>query len=497
MTVRVRYPPSPTGVPHIGNIRTALFNWLLARHADGAFVLRIEDTDQARLVPGATEKIIQSLRWLGLDYDEGPDPNDPSRDIGDFGPYVQSRRLSIYREAVIDLIERGHAYRCYCTPEQLERDRIELRANRQPPRYKRRCRELPLAVREDNERQGLPSVVRFAMPPYGETTFRDAIRGEITFQNETQDDFIALKSDGYPTYHLANVVDDHEMRITHVLRGDEWVSSTPKHVQLYRAFHWQPPVFAHLPLILGPDRAKLSKRHGDASILDFRRKGYLPDPLCNYLALLGWSLDDKTEILPRDLLINAFTLERVVSNPAIFDVKKLDWLNGLYIRRLGPEEFARQLHVFLLEFTELRPDFGFLVRVSPLIQERVKVLSDATELIDFFLQNGELKYDVKTLLSRRYADDPAAAGAALEDVLARLQTLDAWEQEDLEGAIRPLAEELGVKTGDLFGVLRVAVTGKTATPPLFETMELLGQQRTLERLRRARERLRGQAPPAK
>src|SRR6266567_606320 len=335
MTVRVRYPPSPTGVPHIGNIRTALFNWLLARHADGAFVLRIEDTDQARLVPGATEKIIQSLRWLGLDYDEGPDPNDPSRDIGDFGPYVQSRRLSIYREAVIDLIERGHAYRCYCTPEQLERDRIELRANRQPPRYKRRCRELPLAVREDNERQGLPSVVRFAMPPYGETTFRDAIRGEITFQNETQDDFIALKSDGYPTYHLANVVDDHEMRITHVIRAEEWLSSTPKHVLLYQAFGWEPPIFMHMPLLRNADRSKISKRKNPVSLEYYERQGYLPEALLNFLALMGWSMSDDREVFSINAMIEEFSFDRVNLGGPVFDLQKLEWLNGLYIRQLA------------------------------------------------------------------------------------------------------------------------------------------------------------------
>jgi glutamyl-tRNA synthetase len=489
MSVRVRYAPSPTGEPHVGNIRAALFNWLLARHEGGTFILRIEDTDQARIVPGALEAIFDSLRWLGLDWDEGPEVDGPQ------APYFQSQRLEHYHRASEQLIAADSAYRCYCSPERLEEMRAEQMRHKMPPKYDRRCLKLSRDERREREAQGEPSVVRFKTPLSGRTTFHDLVRGNVTFENDTLDDFVLLKSDGFPTYHLANVVDDHLMGITHVLRGDEWLSSTPRHVLMYQAFGWQPPIFAHLPMILGPDRAKLSKRHGDTSILQYRDKGFLPHALFNFLGLLGWSLDDKTELISREDFVRHFSLERIVKNPAIFNMEKLTWMNGAYIRELGLEELTDQLLAFLEERLPAdiqRPiDRAYLRRAVPLVQERIKRLDEAADLTDFFFREGELKYSANDLLGKRFTGRPREASEALEAVRERIAALDGWDEEALEQAIRPLAEELGLKTGELFGAIRVAVTGRTAAPPLFQTMAVLGRERCLERVRTAVARLEG------
>ncbi len=489
MFVRVRFAPAPTGEPHVGNIRTALFNWLFARHEGGAFIVRLEDTDRARYVEGAEQAIFESLAWLGLDFDEGPDPSDPGRDIGDRGPYVQSRRLEIYERHVAQLVEAGQAYRCYCTAERLETVRKDLQRRKRPPKYDRHCRDLPEAERRRLESEGLPAVVRFRTPLSGRTVFHDLIRGDIAFENDTLDDFVLLKSDGFPVYHLANVVDDHLMSITHVLRGDEWLSSTPRHVLLYKAFGWEPPTFAHLPMILGPDRAKLSKRHGDTSIREFREGGFLPEALFNFLGLLGWSLDDHTEIIDRKTFVHHFTLDRVLANPAVFNFDKLTWMNGVYIRELPAEELAERTAPFLEQAPGRQVDPDLLRRVVPLIRERIKLLTEADAMAGFFFVEGELNYETEMLLGKKFAHDPASASRALETVLRRSSDVQPWDHEPLEGAIRPLAEELALKTGDLFGLIRVAVTGRKAAPPLFETMELLGRERTLERLESALRRL--------
>jgi glutamyl-tRNA synthetase len=489
MSVRVRYAPSPTGEPHVGNIRAALFNWLLARHEGGTFILRIEDTDQARIVSGAQEAIFDSLRWLGLDWDEGPEVGGPH------APYFQSQRLEHYQQASEQLIAADNAYRCYCSPERLEEVRAEQMRYKQPPKYDRRCRKLSPDERRELEAQGIAPVVRFKTPLSGRTTFHDLVRGDVAFENDTLDDFVLLKSDGFPTYHLANVVDDHLMGITHVLRGDEWVSSTPRHALMYQAFGWQPPVFAHLPMILGPDRAKLSKRHGDTSILQYRDKGFLPDALFNFLGLLGWSLDDKTEIISRQDFVRHFSLERIVKNPAIFNMDKLTWMNGVYIRELGLDELTEQLAPFLEEHLPAdipRPiDRPYLRRIVPLIQERIKRLDEAGDLTDFFLREGELAYPVEDLQGKRFADQAQQAAEALAAVREGIAALDRWDEEALESAIRPLAEELELKTGELFGAIRVAVTGRTAAPPLFQTMAVLGRERCLERVGTAIARLQG------
>ncbi|MDO8614073.1 MAG: glutamate--tRNA ligase, partial [Dehalococcoidia bacterium] len=343
--------------------------------------------------------------------------------------------------------------------------------------------------RERLASQGLPGVVRFKTPLAGQTAFHDLVRGDIVFENDTLDDFVLLKSDGFPVYHLANVVDDTLMEISHILRGDEWLSSTPRHVLLYAAFGWQPPAFAHLPMILGPDRSKLSKRHGDTSVLEFRERGFLPEALFNFLALLGWSLDDRTEIIDRDTFVRQFSLDRVLANPAVFNFEKLTWMNGVYIRALTDEELAERTAPYLERALARPVDRDLLTRIAPLIRERIKLLSDAVEMADFFFLEGELDYATETLLGKQFAADAPGAAAALQAVVERVEGSEPWQHEALEAAIRPLAEELSLKAGDLFGLIRVAVSGKTVSPPLFETMAVLGRERTLERLASAVRRL--------
>lgn len=483
MAVRTRYAPSPTGDPHLGNIRTALFDWLLARRHGGQFILRIEDTDQARYVEGGVENLMAALRWLGLDWDEGPDVGGP------VGPYVQSQRLETYREHAAMLLASDHAYYCYCSSERLDEVRKAQQARKEPPRYDRHCRDLTAEQRRDALAGGVTPVVRFKTPLTGETRALDALRGEVVFQNSTLDDFVILKSDGYPTYHLAAMVDDHLMEITHVLRDESWLPSAPRHFLIYEAFGWEPPVFAHVSRVLGSDKAKLSKRHGAHSVLEYRDQGYLPQALVNFLALLGWSLDDHTDIMDLQTLIENFSIERLIPNPAVFNAEKLLWMNGAYIREMSVEELTDSVLPFLERHLGHPAERGVLLRVIPLVRERIKLLSEIVEMAGFFFTDRELEYDSEVLLGKRYAGDPSTAAAAIETAVTRIEDLERWDQESLEATLRPLAEELGVKAGDLFGVIRVAVTGKTAAPPLFETLEVLGKARTIERLLSARRRL--------
>jgi len=484
-SVRVRYAPSPTGYPHIGNIRTALFNWLFARNTGGKFIIRIEDTDVTRRVEGAVETILDSLRWLGLDWDEGPEVG------GDYGPYLQSERLDLYQKCAQQLLEGGHAYKCYCSAERLARMRAEMAERKESLRsYDRHCRDLSLEERAQLESGGISPVIRFKVVPLvGQTTFHDLIRGDITFDNSELDDLVLLKSDGYPTYHLANIVDDHFMKITHVMRADEWLSSTPRHVLLYRAFDWERPLFAHLPMILGLDKAKLSKRHGATSVIEYRDRGYLPEAVVNFLALLGWSLDDKTEIMSRAELVRNFSIERIGRTGAIFSPEKLGWMNGVYMRKLSTEEMVELVMPFLesgLPKTVKRPiSRDYVRRIVPLIQERVRVLAEASELAGFFFID-DIDYETALLLEKGM--DRERAIAALEASRKRLDACS-FDASSLEAVLRPLAAELGLKTGELFGLLRVTVTGRTAAPPLFQTMAVLGRERCLKRIEAARNRL--------
>ncbi len=490
MTVRVRFAPSPTGYLHVGGARTALFNWLFARHHGGTFILRIEDTDRKRFVPDSLEDIQENLRWLGLDWDEGPGVGGP------YGPYFQSERLELYRRHAEELVAKGAAYYCYCTPQRLEALRKEQMARGQKPGYDRRCRNLSAEERARLEAEGRPRVIRLKVPLEGETTFTDLIRGEITWANAELDDLVLLKSDGFPTYHLANVVDDHLMGITHVIRGDEWISSTPKHVLLYQAFGWEPPVFAHLPLILDPSgKGKMSKRKKKGPggveypvlVREFRQLGYLPEALFNFLALQGWALDDHTELFTREELIRVFDLNRVKASPAAFSYDKLLWMNGVYIRKLSVAELTERVLPFL-QRAGLVPDpcppqvRAKVEQVVALEQERIKTLAELAEVADFFFR--EIEPPPAKLLTPKKTT-PEQALTALRTALERLEALETWDEEALEGVLRPLAAELGLKTGQLFMAVRVAATGRTATPGLFETLAVLGRETTLRRLRQA------------
>jgi glutamyl-tRNA synthetase len=483
--VRVRYAPSPTGEPHLGNIRSALFNWLYARASGGAFIVRIEDTDQARLVEGAQGSILDALRWLGLDWDEGPEVG------GDYGPYVQSDRQAqgTYQTHTDWLIANDYAYYCYCLPERLTKMREDQQAAGKSPGYDRHCRDLTDAERA-TELAGNPSpVVRFKMPTSGEIIIDDVVRGEVKFEAGLLDDFVILKSDGFPTYHLANVVDDHLMNISHVMRAEEWLPSAPRHKKLYEAFGFDMPQLVHLPIILGPDRSKLSKRHGATSVLYYRDAGYLSAAMLNFLARLGWSLDDSTEILSREELLEHFTLERILANPAVFDKDKLEWMNGLYVRELDPAILTAELVPYLedaekgLPASVARPiDRDYLTRIVPLERERIKLLSEAPQMFEFFFVDA-LEYDHALLVPKGI--DAAGAQTALARTIAVTEAIADWTPETLEPPLRALAEELSVKAGQLFGAIRVAITGRTASPPLFDTMAVLGRERCLARMRSA------------
>lgn len=489
--VRTRFAPSPTGLQHIGGFRTALFSWLLARHFGGQFVLRIEDTDTTRTVPGAVEAILEGFDWLGLDVDEGPVVGGP------YGPYFQTQRLDIYREYAERMIAEGHAYRCFCTRERLEAVNREQMKRGEPPRYDRHCRLLSPGEIQRQLDEGKSYVVRLAVPYEGETVVRDALRGEILFENANLSDAVLLKSDGYPTYHLAAMVDDHLMRISHVIRAEEWISSAPLHMLVYRALGWEPPIFVHVPDVLSKqDGKKLSKRRGALPMLDYRDRGYLPEAVLNYMALLGWSYDDKSDILTREQLIEAFSLDRVGTSPGRYDEERLLWMNGVYIRQLSPEELTARALPFLershgeggLPDSVRRPlDPAYTSRVLHLEQERMKLLSEAPQMTEFFF-TSEVSYQPAQLIAKNMDAERTLNG--LSRALAVLEQLDEWSAPVMEQHMRELVAELGLKPVQLFTSMRVAVTGRTVSPPLFETMEVLGRGTSLARLGDAIERLR-------
>ena len=482
---RVRFAPSPTGTMHIGGVRTALYNWILARKTGGQFILRIEDTDQSRFVSGATEDIMASLRWLGLDWDEGPDVGGPH------GHYVQSERTSLYADAAERLIASGAAYMCDCTPERLDAVRKRQTAARQPPGYDGRCRNRPREELEQSKSDGLAVVVRLRVPDRESLTFKDVVRGDVTFDLSTLSDFVILKSDGMPTYHLAHVVDDFEMQITHVIRAEEWISSTPRHLLIHRGLGIEPPVYVHVPLLLGKDRSKLSKRHGARSVLEYRDEGYLPDAIFNFLALLGWSPGDDREVMSRTEIVESFTLGRILDSPAIFDTEKLEWLNGVYIRDMSDEQLAEAIVPMLerpqrdggLPDSVTRPiDRDYLSTLVPLVHERLKRTSEAAEALRFFFTES-VDPDPEMLPARKTT--PADAAEALKIALELAEAITPFEPEHLEHEYRALAEQAGMKPGQLFTPIRVAVTGATFAPPLFDTMAAIGRERCVARMRHA------------
>jgi len=486
-SVRVRFAPSPTGYLHVGGARTALFNWLFARHLGGVFVLRIEDTDRLRSSEESTGGILSSLRWLGLDWDEGPEVG------GEYEPYFQMQRLPFYRAVVEQLLDQEEAYYCHCTQQELGARRKAARTEGRAPGYDRRCRYVSRRERAAFEAENNKPAVRFAMPLDGETIVDDLIRGRVRFANEQLDDLVIMKADGIPTYNFAVVVDDILMKISHIIRADEHLANTPRQIRIYEALGSPVPRFAHVSMILGEDRTKLSKRHGAASLSDYRDSGYLPEAMFNFLALLGWAHDDKTEIMTRNQIIERFMLEKVSPAPAVFSKDKLDWMNGVYVRTLRPEDLATSLLPFL-EKAGLKTDKETVLRLVPLIQERIKVLGDAVDLVDFFFQE-EMAYDPRLLLGKKMG--AAASLDALKRVHEVLDQLPTFDEEVLERTLRDLAKQLELKAGQLFGVIRVAVTGKKVAPPLFGTLSILGKERVLSRISKAEQALASLADPEK
>jgi glutamyl-tRNA synthetase len=483
MPVRTRIAPSPTGDPHVGTAYVALFNYAFARQAGGQFLLRIEDTDRQRSHPASERMIFEALRWLGLAWDEGPDVGGP------YGPYRQSERFAIYREHAFDLVRRGAAYPCFCSPERLEALRIEQREKKLPLGYDGRCRALSPAEAEGRRAAGESCVVRLAMPAAESMTVQDLLRGDIRFERAQMDDQVLLKSDGFPTYHLANVVDDHLMGITHVIRAEEWLSSLPKHVQLYRSFGWEMPVFCHLPLLRNADRSKISKRKNPVSLNHYRRAGFFPEALVNYLALMGGVMPNDQEEFTLDEFVAGFSLERISLGGPVFDPQKLSWLNGKYLRKMSAPQLLVRLREYLLAD-------DYMLRVLPLIQERIDTLEGFFDYGHFFFA-GDVDYDAdarKQLAPKGRA--PAEAAKALQSLLETgIDPLLEWNAASIEAALRVFAESAGWPAKDAFMVVRVAATGRAATPPLFETLAVLGKEVVRRRLRRAIEVLRA-APPA-
>lgn len=469
--VRTRIAPSPTGIAHVGTADMALFNYAFARKHGGQFIIRIEDTDRARFVEGAEQVIYDALSWLKIPHDEGADIGGPH------APYRQSERLELYKKYAEELIEKGHAYYCFCTPADLDVMRKEQQAEGKLPMYDGRCKLIDPVVAQQRAQQE-KHVIRLSMPNEGKSEWEDLIRGHIEFENALVDDQVLMKSDGFPTYHLAVVVDDHLMEITHVLRGEEWISSTPKHIALYRMFGWERPEFAHMPLLRNADHSKLSKRKNDVSLISYMKKGYVPEALVNFLCLLGWSHPEGKEIFDLQEFIRHFSIERVLKTGPVFDFNKLDWMNGVYIReKLTNEELKKLLTPFLPS------DFphDMFDAVLPLIKERLVLLSQIEELTSFFYRDVVVE---KAALQSKKADDATIAGQ-LEKTVEKLQGLD-WNHEGIESAVRAMQEEHGWHKGQYFMMLRIAVTGKSATPPLFETIEVLGKEKTLKRLQAAR-----------
>jgi len=480
--VRVRFAPSPSGDLHVGNIRTALYDWAFARRTGGTFVLRIEDTDQTRVTPEYIASALDTLRWLGLQWDEGPEVG------GRYGPYLQSERLSIYAEWLDHLLRTGHAYYCYCTPEELAARREAARSSGGPSGYDAHCRVLTAEQVAEYRAEGRKPVVRFRMPE-GSTTFTDLVRGEVTFDHAHVPDFVLARADGSPLYTLAVAVDDVLMKITHVVRGEDLLSSTPRQIAVYRAMgvpEAEFPVFAHLPYVLGKDNQRLSKRNGVVSVNWYREEGFLPEAIDNYLALLGWSPGDNREEFSLADLAAEFDLARVNKNPAQFDVKKLEAINGDKIRALEPADFAARITPFLerveMVATPPAPDQAALIEAAaPLIQTRIGRLTEAVGLLSFLFAGDDGGFKVEPEDAERVLTPDARP--VLQAAEAALAEVEPWTHQAIEAALKEvLVEGLGLAPRKAFAPVRVAVTGKRVSPPLYESIELLGRERTLHRL---------------
>jgi len=470
-TVRVRFAPSPTGFLHVGGLRTALYNFLFARRSGGAFILRIEDTDRSRFVEGAVENLIRTLEWAGLRYDEGPGKGGP------LGPYIQSERLEIYRAHASMLVASGNAYYAFDTPEELEAMRKKQEKLQVPVREYRRALEIPGEEVKRRLSAGVPAVIRLKIPPAETVAFDDIVRGRVGFSSDGIDDQVLLKSDGYPTYHLANVVDDHLMGVTHVIRGEEWLPSTPKHVLLYRNFGWAMPQFAHLPLLLNPDRSKLSKRQGDVAVEEYRSKGFSPEALVNFVALLGWNPGDEREIFTLEELEKEFTLERVGKSGAVFNIEKLNWMNTEHLRRATDASLLELVRPAVAAAGIAGVPDAYLLDVIRLMKERVERPADFVSTGMYFFRDP-LAYDDQAKKKHWKAESAEHVRRALEG----FRQLTSWLPGDIESVVRAAAQASGVGAGALIHPLRLSVTGVALGPGLFELMSVLGKETCLRRI---------------
>jgi len=482
--VRVRFAPSPTGHMHLGSARTALYDYLIAKKTGGKFVLRIEDTDFKRYMPGAEEELINGLRWLGLEFDEGPDIGGP------YGPYRQSERKEIYLEHARRLIAEDKAYYCFCTPERLTKMREDQQRRKEPPHYDGTCRHLSIAEAERRIQDGEKHVIRFKTPKEGTTTVRDLLRGDISVENQTLDDYILVKSDGWALYHLAAMVDDHLMQISHVIRGSEWLPSLPLHALICRAFNWQEPIWVHLSVFLKPSgKGKMSKRESadllkdgySIFIKDLQDLGYTPEAVVNWVALMGWSYDDHTEFFTLEDLVEKFNLEHLNPSPAAINFTKLDHFNGLHIRSFSDEEFANRITPYFMQ-AGIKTDPETLLKIAPILKERVATLDDAIEMAGFFFKDEV----------HPNSDELPGKGMSIEQTIKVLKNthslLSSFEKisvTDVEPVMREYVEQSGLSAGQVFGILRVAVTGQRISPPLFESMEIIGLGKVLKRIENA------------
>ncbi len=475
MKVRTRMAPSPTGDMHVGSLAISLKNFVFAKRYGGKFILRIEDTDKVREVDNGVEAIQKILKAYSINWDEGPKIGGP------YGPYIQSERLSIYKKKALELIADGKAYYCFCTKEHLQEAKEQAKINKVPPKYDGHCRNLSQEEIEQKLKNNVESVIRLKVPNDEKIKFNDLIRGEIIVDSNVVNDQVLIKSDGYPTYHLAVVVDDHMMDITHIMRGEEWISSTPKHILLYKAFGWKPPVYAHIPVFLNPDgKGKMSKRKGTVSAQSFLDSGYLPEAILNFLMILGWAREDEVEIMNIDEYIKLFDPADVSPKSVVFDIKKLNWINGIYIRKLTQLELEEKIEKFLPK------DFpkNKLSKILKLIRERLEKLSDVEELSSFFYR--PINQEKNMLLKK---SDKINVISQLTITKTKLSEIDNWNTADIETTIRNLQESNEWKKNQYFMMLRIAVTGKKATPPLFETIEIIGKDSSLKRLDQAIESL--------
>ena len=488
--VRVRFAPSPTGYLHIGGLRTALFNYLYARHTGGKMILRIEDTDRTRFVEGALENLLKALKWSGVEIDEGVmlDENGKVTEKGDFGPYIQSERVKqgIYDKYINQLLEEGKAYYCFCSQERVDKVRDQMKADGLTPKYDGLCRSIPLEEARERVANGEEYTVRLKLPKDYDISFEDRIKGKITFNTDDQDDQVLIKRDGYPTYHFAVVVDDHLMGITHVVRGDEWISSTPKHVYLYEAFGWDAPEYIHLPTVLNKDHKKYSKRNGDGMVEDFIEEGYMPEGLINFLSLLGWSPDSEEEIFTMEELAKQFDFDRVNKTGAVFDKKKLDWVNGHYVRDLSPEKLAEDIKPYMIKsgLIDESYDHDKLVLLSETWQSAIDKFSDAPELAkNYYIKSEEVDYD-----------DDAKEAVSTEDAktlfdafLNHLDEVDEIDADFAKSVMKTIQKETGIKGKNLWFPVRAAVTGSVHGPDLSNAFLIMGKDLVKDRLEYVRD----------